>query len=151
VHWQACGGTAGGGPLNTGRNIRKATRAYQRRRLGKGLAGQTSGAANERVIKDQGRHAIMVGSDKVRGGSGEQSERGKMKSYPFDAALLRMTDDVDQLRRDVLRLFDHGDKIASETAFQTLLSDANRQLASLLQDVRAVQDDPYSTMGRREG
>jgi len=74
----------------------------------------------------------MMGPDKVRGGSREQSERGKMKSYPFDAALLRMTDDVDQLRRDVLRLFEHGDKIASETAFQTLLSDANRQLASLL-------------------
>ncbi len=90
----------------------------------------------------------MMEPDKVRGGSREQSERGKMKSYPFDAALLRMTDDVDQLRRDVLRLFEHGDKIASETAFQTLLSDANRQLASLLQEVRAVQDDPLLDHGQ---
>jgi len=105
-------------------------------------------AANERVIKDQGRDAIMVGPDKVRGDSGKQSERCKAKSEPFDAALLRMTDDVEQLRRDVLRLFEHGDKIASETAFQTLLSDANRELANLLQEARGVQDDPVFGNGQ---
>jgi diguanylate cyclase (GGDEF)-like protein len=53
-----------------------------------------------------------------------------------------MTDDTQALRRNVSHWFDQGEKTASETAFQTLLSDANRELASLLQDVRTVQDGP---------
>ena len=43
---------------------------------------------------------------------------------------------------DVSGLVEQGEEIANETIFQTLLSDANRELASLLQDVRKVQDDP---------
>jgi diguanylate cyclase (GGDEF)-like protein len=130
--------------LNTGQSIRKAARAFQRNRF----AGKTSGAANERMIENQGRNAMIMGPAKVRGSSRKHGERFKTKNYPFDAALLRTTDDVEQLRQNVLRLFEHGDKLASETVFQTLLSDANRELASLLQDVRTVQDDPLLDDGQ---
>ncbi len=38
---QACGGTTGGGPLNTGRNVRRAARAFQGKRLGRTSRLQT--------------------------------------------------------------------------------------------------------------
>jgi len=59
-----------------------------------------------------------------------------------------MTEDAEQLRRDVSGLVEQGEEIANETIFQTLLSDANRELASLLQDVRKVQDDPLLDNGQ---
>jgi diguanylate cyclase (GGDEF)-like protein len=52
-----------------------------------------------------------------------------------------MTEDAEQLRRNVAGLIEQDEEIANETIFQTLLSDANRELANLLQDVRKVQDD----------
>ena len=91
---------------------------------------------------------MIMGTAKVSGSSRKRGEHFKTKSYPFDAALLRTTDDVEQLRQNVLQLFEHGDKIESETVFQTLLSDANRELADLLQDVRKVQDDPLLEDGQ---
>jgi len=91
---------------------------------------------------------MIMGSTKVRGSSRKRAEPFKTKNYPFDAALLRMTDDSELLRRNVSRLFEQGEEIASETVFQTLLSDANRELASLLQDVRKVQEDPLIEDGQ---
>jgi len=53
------------------------------------------------------------------------------------------------LRRNVPRLLVRRAKKASDEVFQALLSDANRELANLLRDVRAVQDDalPGDTPG----
>src|SRR5258708_17271496 len=100
----------------------------------------------EVAIKNQGRNEMTMGPIKVRTSSRKQAEHFRSKKYPFDAALLRVTEDSEQLRRNVSRLIEQGEEIANETIFQTLLSDANRELASLLQDVRkveegAVQDD----------
>jgi diguanylate cyclase (GGDEF)-like protein len=102
----------------------------------------------EVAIKNQGRRGITMGSTKVRGSSRRPTEHFRSKKYPFDAALLTMTEDAEQLRRNVSRLVAQGEEIANETIFQTLLSDANRELASLLQDVRTVQDDPLLDEGQ---
>jgi diguanylate cyclase (GGDEF)-like protein len=93
------------------------------------------------AIKNQGRHGMTIGSTKVRGSSRKPAEHFRSKKYPFDAALLRVNEDAEQLRRNVSGLIEQGDAISNETIFQTLLSDANRELSSLLQDVRKVQDD----------
>src|SRR5882724_126472 len=95
----------------------------------------------EVAIKNQGRNDMTMGPIKVRTSSRKQAEHFRSKKYPFDAALLTVTEDSEQLRRNVSRLIEQGEEIANETIFQTLLSDANRELASLLQDVRKVQDD----------
>jgi diguanylate cyclase (GGDEF)-like protein len=58
-----------------------------------------------------------------------------------------MTEDAEQLRRNVAGLIEQDAGIANETIFQTLLSDANRELASLLQDVRKLQNDPLLDEG----
>jgi diguanylate cyclase (GGDEF)-like protein len=92
-------------------------------------------------IKNQERDEMTMGPNKVRGNSGKQAEHFRTKKYPFDAALLRMTQDAEQLRRNVSSLIEQGGEIANETIFQTLLSDANRELASLLQDVRKLEND----------
>ena len=84
---------------------------------------------------------MTIGSSKVRGSSRKPTEHFRSKKYPFDAALLRVNEDAEQLRRNVSGLIEQSDEISNETIFQTLLSDANRELASLLQDVRKVQDD----------
>jgi len=84
---------------------------------------------------------MTIGSTKVRGSSRKPAEHFRSKKYPFDAALLRVNEDAEQLRRNVSGLIEQSDEISNETIFQTLLSDANRELASLLQDVRKVQDD----------
>lgn len=100
------------------------------------------------AIKNQGRREMTMGPTKVRGCSRKPAEHFRSKKYPFDAALLRMTEDAEQLRRNVSRLIEQGGELANETIFQTLLSDANRELASLLQDVRKVQDDPLLDDGQ---
>jgi diguanylate cyclase (GGDEF)-like protein len=92
-------------------------------------------------IKNQERDEMTMEPNKVRGNSGKQAEHFRTKKYPFDAALLRMTQDAEQLRRNVSSLIEQGGEIANETIFQTLLSDANRELASLLQDVRKLEND----------
>jgi diguanylate cyclase (GGDEF)-like protein len=89
-----------------------------------------------------------MGPIKVRSSSRKQTEHFRSKKYPFDAALLKVTEDSEQLRRNVSRLIEQGQEIANETIFQTLLSDANRELSSLLQDVRKVEDDPLLDDGQ---
>lgn len=101
----------------------------------------------EVAIKSQGQQSMTMGPTKARG-SRTQAEHFCLKKYPFDAALLRMTEDEEQLRRNVSRLIGQGEVINNETFFQTLLSDANRELASLLQDVRRVQNDPLLDEGQ---
>jgi diguanylate cyclase (GGDEF)-like protein len=91
---------------------------------------------------------MTMGPTKVRSSSRKQTEHFRSKKYPFDAALLRVTEDAEQLRQNVSRLIAQGEEIANETIFQTLLSDANRELASLLQDVRKIQDDPLLDEGQ---
>ena len=102
----------------------------------------------EVAIKNQGRNEMTMGPIKVRTSSRKQAEHFRSKKYPFDAALLRVTEDSEQLRRNVSRLVEQGEEIANETIFQTLLSDANRELASLLQDVRKVEEDPLLAEGQ---
>ncbi len=102
----------------------------------------------EVAIKNQGRNEMTMGSIKVRTSSRKQAEHFRSKKYPFDAALLTVTEDSEQLRRNVSRLIEQGEEIANETIFQTLLSDANRELASLLQDVRKVEEDPLLAEGQ---
>src|SRR5258708_374231 len=102
----------------------------------------------EVAIKNQGRNEMTMGPIKVRTSSRKQAEHFRSKKYPFDAALLRVTEDSEQLRRNVSRLIEQGEEIANETIFQTLLSDANRELASLLQDVRKVEEDPLLDDGQ---
>ena len=102
----------------------------------------------EVAIKNQGRNEMTMGPIKVRTSSRKQAEHFRSKKYPFDAALLRVTEDSEQLRRNVSRLVEQGEEIANETIFQTLLSDANRELSSLLQDVRKVEEDPQLDEGQ---
>lgn len=102
----------------------------------------------EVAIKNQGRNEMTMGPIKVRTSSRKQAEHFRSKKYPFDAALLNVTEDSEQLRRNVSRLIEQGEEIANETIFQTLLSDANRELASLLQDVRKVEEDPLLDDGQ---
>jgi diguanylate cyclase (GGDEF)-like protein len=102
----------------------------------------------EVAIKNQGRNEMTMGPIKVRTSSRKQAEHFRSKKYPFDAALLSVTEDSEQLRRNVSRLIEQGEEIANETIFQTLLSDANRELASLLQDVRKVEEDPLLDEGQ---
>ncbi|HET6931013.1 MAG TPA: GGDEF domain-containing protein [Candidatus Acidoferrum sp.] len=91
---------------------------------------------------------MTTGPGKVRSISRRPTEHFRTKKYPFDDALLRVNEDSEQLRRNVSRLIEQGEEIANETIFQTLLSDANRELASLLQDVRQIQDDPRLDEGQ---
>ncbi|HET7106789.1 MAG TPA: GGDEF domain-containing protein [Candidatus Acidoferrum sp.] len=91
---------------------------------------------------------MTTGSAKIRASSRRPAEHFRSKKYPFDAALLRVNEDAEQLRRNVSGLIEQGDDISSETMFQTLLSDANRELASLLQDVRKVREDPALDEGQ---
>ena len=102
----------------------------------------------EVAIKNQGRNEMTMGPIKVRTSSRKQAEHFRSKKYPFDAALLNVTEDSEQLRRNVSRLIEQGEEIANETIFQTLLSDANRELASLLQDARKVEEDPLLDDGQ---
>src|SRR5260370_41338949 len=100
------------------------------------------------AAKNQGQDEMTIGPSRVRSSSRKQTEHFRAKKYPFDAALLRMTEDSEQLRRNVSRLIEQGEEIANETIFQTMLSDANRELASLLQDVRKVEEDPLLDDGQ---
>ena len=100
------------------------------------------------AAKNQGQDEMTIGPSRVRSSSRKQTEHFRAKKYPFDAALLRMTEDSEQLRRNVSRLIEQGGEIANETIFQTMLSDANRELSSLLQDVRNVEEDPQLNEGQ---
>ena len=91
---------------------------------------------------------MTMGPTKVRAYSPKRNEHFRSRKYPFDAALLRVSEDAEQLRRNVARLIEQGGEIANESMFQALLSDANRELASLLQDVRKIQDDSLPADGQ---
>jgi diguanylate cyclase (GGDEF)-like protein len=101
----------------------------------------------EVAIKSQGQQAMTVDPTKTSSCSRRQVEYFRLNKYPFDAALLRMTEDAEQLRRNISRLIGQDEVITNETFFQTLLSDANRELASLLQEVRRVENDPLLDEG----
>src|SRR5258708_6693205 len=90
---------------------------------------------------------MNMAPSKVRGNSRKQAEHFRIRKYPFDAALLRMSQDAEQLRRNVSHLIEQDGEIATETIFQTLLSDANRELATLLQDVRKIEAEPLLDNG----
>jgi diguanylate cyclase (GGDEF)-like protein len=98
--------------------------------------------------KNQGQEEMTIAPSRVRSSSRKRTEHFRSKKYPFDAALLRVSEDSDQLRRNVSRLVEQGEDLANETIFQTMLSDANRELASLLQDVRTVEADPELNEGQ---
>jgi diguanylate cyclase (GGDEF)-like protein len=102
------------------------------------------------ATKNQGQEEMTIGPSRVRSSSRKQTEHFRSKRYPFDAALTRMTEDSEQLRQNVSRLIEQGEEITNETIFQTLLSDANRELASLLQDVRKVEEDRQLNDGQAE-
>ena len=102
----------------------------------------------EVAIKNKGRNEMTMGPIRIRSSSRKQTGHFRSKRYPFDAAVLTVTEDSEQLRRNVSRLVEQGEQIASETIFQTLLSDANRELASLLQDVRKVEEDSLPEDGQ---
>ena len=127
----------------TAPNTKKASRAFSANRF----AGKAPGTAAGRRIEAQGQNAMIVGRTKVRGCSRKQVENFRSKKYPFDAALLRTTEDAELLRRNVSRFVEQGEEIANETIFQTMLSDANRELAGLIQDALKVQDDPLLDNG----
>ena len=60
----------------------------------------------EAVIGSQGQQAMTMGQTKLRGYSRKRTEHFRTKKYPFDAALLRMTEDAAQLRRQLSALHD---------------------------------------------
>ena len=91
---------------------------------------------------------MTTGLTKVRSYPQKQKEHFRSRKFPFDAALLIMTEDAEELRRNVAGLIEQDEEIANETIFQTLLSDANRELASLLQDVRKIEDDSLLEAGQ---
>ena len=91
---------------------------------------------------------MTMGLTKVRSYPHKRTEHFRSRKFPFDAALQRMTEDAEKLRRNVAGLIEQDEVIANETIFQTLLSDANRELASLLQDVRQLRDDPLLDEGQ---
>jgi len=71
--------------------------------------------------------------------SRKRPEHFKSASRPFDAALPSMTiDSQSRLRRDVSDLLLRKEKEAIDKAFESRFSEANRELASLLQEVSAV-------------
>jgi diguanylate cyclase (GGDEF)-like protein len=102
----------------------------------------------EVVARNQRRQEMTMGVTKVHSYPRKRTEHFRSRKFPFDAALLRMTEDAEQLRRNVAGLIEQDEEIANETIFQTLLSDANRELAGLLQDVRKVEEDPIMDEGQ---
>jgi len=73
--------------------------------------------------------------------SGKRPENFKSANNPFDAALLSMKVASPSLfRRNVPRLLLRGEKKTIDEAFEGRLSEANQELASLLQEVNAAAD-----------
>jgi diguanylate cyclase (GGDEF)-like protein len=82
---------------------------------------------------------MLIRSNKNRINSCPQKRPAGFKSVndPSDVAILSMRVDSQPLfRRSVPRLLPHGENERVDDAFQSLLSEANRELASLLRDVR---------------
>lgn len=100
------------------------------------------------ATNNHGRQEMTMGLTKVRSYPRKRTEHFRSRKFPFDAALLKMTEEAEQLRRNVAGLIEQDEGIANETIFQTMLSDANRELASLLQDVRKIEDDPMLDDGQ---
>jgi diguanylate cyclase (GGDEF)-like protein len=88
---------------------------------------------------------MQIRSNKNRISSCSQKRLAGFKSVnnPSDVAILSMAVDSQQLfRRDVLRLLPRRENERVDGAFQALLSEANRELASLLRDVRTDSQGP---------
>src|SRR5713226_5954306 len=79
--------------------------------------------------------------NKVSRCSGQRPENFKSANNPFDAALLSMkVASPSLLRRNVPRLLLRRENKTIDEAFECRLSEANQELASLLQEVSAVPD-----------
>lgn len=102
----------------------------------------------ELATRNQRLQEMTMGLTKVRSYPRKRPEHFRSRKFPYDAALLKMSEDAEQLRRNVAGLIEQDEEIANETIFQTLLSDANRELASLLQDVRKVEGEPLLEEGQ---
>lgn len=75
--------------------------------------------------------------------SRKRQEHFKSASNRFESTLLGTVVDSQSLfRRNAPRLLLRREKKARDTAFQALLSEANRELAILFEDVRTVSHDP---------
>ncbi len=78
----------------------------------------------------------------------------KPENHPSDIAILNMAVDSQSLfRRSAPRLLPRGENKKIDDVFQTLLWEANRELASLLHDVRTESHDtlPSNTPSRQLG
>src|SRR5205807_3736113 len=87
----------------------------------------------------QGRAQMPMGSNRFRF-SGSPRKRSNVKSQddPADVAILSMAVDSESMfRRKVPGLLSGRKTSAVDDAFHTLLSEANQELASLLQDIQA--------------
>jgi diguanylate cyclase (GGDEF)-like protein len=110
-------------------------------RLGR-LALENNLNTEGKSTKSKGLGQILMKPDTFNGCSSKRPENFKSKSYPFDATLLSMTVNPQMvLGPNVPRLLVRREEKAADDIFQALLSDANRELSSLLEDVRAVQDN----------
>src|SRR6266850_4422936 len=82
---------------------------------------------------------MPMGSSRFRLSNCQRKRRASFKSenHPSDIAILNMAVDSQSLfRRSAPRLLPRGENKEIDDVFQALLSEANRELASLLHDVR---------------
>ncbi len=94
---------------------------------------------------------MPMSSTKFTSNSRKRQAGFKSANNPSDGAILSMTVDFQSLfRRGVPRLLPRGEKERTDDVFHALLSEANRELASLLRDVRTESDgtSPGDTRGQ---
>ena len=87
---------------------------------------------------------MPTGSSRFRLSNCQRKRQASFKSenHPSDIAILNMAVDSQSLfRRGAPRLLPRGENKDIDDVFQTLLSEANGELASLLHDVRAESQD----------
>src|SRR5437879_13304354 len=97
---------------------------------------------------------MLMRSNKYRCSSWRRKRGTSVKSEndPSNVAMLNIAVDSRSLfRRSAPRLLPRRDALVFDKVFQALLAEANRELASLLQEVSAVPDDtPFrGTKSRR--
>jgi diguanylate cyclase (GGDEF)-like protein len=84
---------------------------------------------------------MPMSSNRFSSNTRKRQEGFDFANNPSDGAILSMTVDSQSLfRRGVPRLLPRGEKEQIDEVFQTLLAEANRELASLLRDVRTESD-----------
>jgi diguanylate cyclase (GGDEF)-like protein len=87
---------------------------------------------------------MPTGSNSFRVSNCQRKRQARFKSenHPSDIAILNMAVDSQSLfRRSAPRLLPRGENKDIDGVFQALLSEANRELASLLHDVRTESHD----------